>query len=106
MASWKHKASTDPDLELNSVNVLTALFSYLRRQFNPISELQATCPKILDARWLSMKKLTTFFEKFRRPICTYLDEKSPACKPTTSCWVVLLALDRVSTELPDVVSRF
>jgi hypothetical protein len=87
------------------VNVLTALVFYLRRQFNLISEMKATCPKFLDTRRLSMKKLTTFLEKFRVRICDYLDENNAACKPTISWWVLLLALDCVATELADVVSR-
>lgn len=60
----------------------------------------------MDTRWLSMKKLTKFLEKFRVRICVYLEEKNPACTPTAIWWVYnMLALDRVATELTDVVTR-
>jgi hypothetical protein len=59
--------------EGHSVNALTALVFYLRRQFDLISEMKATCSKFLDTRWLSMKNLPTFLEKFRVRICEYLD---------------------------------
>jgi hypothetical protein len=85
--------------------ILIALVSYLRRQFNLISEMKATCPKFMSTRWLSMKKLTSFLEKYRVRICEYLVEKNPTCKPKTKWWILMLALDRVATELADVVSR-
>lgn len=52
-----------------------------------------------------MKKLATFLEKFRVRIFKYIDEKKPVFMPTLSWWVLMLALDRVATELADAGSR-
>jgi hypothetical protein len=47
------------------VNILTGLVSYLRRQFNLIGSMGCTCPKYMDMRWSSMKKLSTFLRRVR-----------------------------------------
>ena len=85
------------------VSVLTGLVSWLRRQYNFISDVKSTCPKFVDTRWASMKKLTSWLELHVIQVLQYLDQKKPSCTPPKAWWVQVLALDRVALEISRTV---
>lgn len=87
------------------VRTLTDLIGFLRRQQNFIKELESTCPKFVDTRWGSMKRVTTWLERHRIQVLQLLESKKPASTPSKQWWVVLLGLDNVAGEVLATVTK-
>lgn len=87
------------------VSNLTAMISYLRRQFNLIGRMSSTCPKFMDTRWVSMDRVTTWLVVERLVICEYFEQKSASCAPSDSWWVVTITVNAIASEITVVVRR-
>lgn len=87
------------------VGFLTAMISYLRRQFNLFSSMGTTCPKFMSTRWCAMKIATSWIKAARVVICQYFEDKEAACDPPLTWWVLMLTLDSIATEITAVVRR-
>lgn len=79
-------------------STLTALIGHLRRQQNLIAEMRSTCPKVADTRWLSMFSVTKWLASNIRKVQEHLERKNPACKPTSSWWIFLFAINALAKE--------
>jgi len=87
-----------PALESEFYSVLTALIGHLRQQQSLIGEMQSTCPKVADTRWVSMFLSTKWLCIKRHRLLLHLDERKPACAPTKLWWVFLHAVNAFATE--------
>jgi len=87
------------------VGILTALISYLRRQYNLQARMGSTCPKFMDTRWAAMKRVTSWLEEEGTVVRAYLTEKDSACSPPQSWWVLTSVLNSVACEISISVCR-
>lgn len=87
------------------VSILTALISYLRRQFNLIAAMGSTCPKFMSTRWAAMKRVTSWLEVEGAVVREHLDAKGAACEPPLSWWVLTVGLNAVACEVSTSVCR-
>lgn len=87
------------------IGILTALISFLRRQFNLIASMGSTCPKFMDTRWAAMKRVTSWLDDEGVVVREYLEVKSAACSPELSWWVLTIALNAIACEISTVVCR-
>lgn len=81
---------------------LYALIGYLRRQFNLISEMQTTCPKVADTRWLSMYAVVDWLWKNGFRVREYLDDNNATSKPNLVWWIFLGAMREVAKAANEV----
>lgn len=77
---------------------LYTLIGYLRRQQNLISEMQTTCPKVADTRWLSMYQVVDWLCKNDVRVRKYFSEKQATCDPNEVWWIFLFAIRFVAKE--------
>jgi hypothetical protein len=86
-------------------SILVNLISHLRRQQLLQNEMGSTCPKFVDTRWLSMKRVSAWLKKNRVRVFQHLDLKKPACAPPAGWWVGFLCVDSIATILSFTVQR-
>lgn len=78
-------------------STLTAFIGYLRRQQILIGEMGTQAKKLQDTRWESMYHTSKWFKTNRIPIMEYVEEKEPSCAPSNSWWIVLMAVESISS---------
>ena len=65
---------------------VTSLIGYLQRQQNLNTEMQSTCPKVADTKWISMHSTTKWLVQHCLCVTEYLNDKTPLCTPNTLWW--------------------
>jgi hypothetical protein len=75
------------------VNILSVLSGYLRHKQNLVLEMKSKCPRCVDTRWISMKKVLTWLVANRIRIVAYLEEKEARCAAPDHWWVVVIVLN-------------
>jgi hypothetical protein len=71
----------------------TAVIGHLRRQQKIVANRKSTFPNVATTRWLSLGRVTKWLSTHRDAVIRHLDEKTPACAPPPSWWVLLLAVE-------------
>ena len=66
-------------------STLTYLIGYLWCEQNLINEMQSTCPKVADKRWISMHSTTKWRVQYCLCVTEYLNDKTPLCA-ANSLW--------------------
>lgn len=92
------RAVFETSLNEKFLDKLTTLIGYLRRQYNLIQEMNATCPKYSNVRWLSMGTVLNWLQKNQEPVENYLVLKKVDWAPSKSWWLFLHILNVLVQE--------
>jgi hypothetical protein len=87
-----------PAFDVKFYFTLTSLIRYLWCEQNLITEMQSTCPKVADTRWISMHSTTKWLVQHRLCVTEYLNDQTPLCAPKTLWWIFLHAIHRFAFE--------
>lgn len=78
---------------------LVKLITHLRQQIKLQMEMQATCPKFVDTRWLSMSRITKWLKKHRVRVFEHLKVATSAPDVPPEWWILVMCLDTVAQIL-------
>jgi hypothetical protein len=78
-------------------SVMTGFITHLTRQQNLIIEMQTTCLRVVN-RWLSTKKVISWFKIHRPKLLAHIESKQPYFAPPRLWWVALLSMHHFTTR--------
>jgi hypothetical protein len=78
-------------------SVMTGFITHLTRQQNLITEMQTTCPRVVN-RWLSMEKVISWFKIHRPQLLAHIESKQSDSAPPRLWWVALLSMHHFTTR--------
>jgi len=76
---------------------MTGFITHLTWQHNLITEMQTTCPRVVN-RWLSTKKVISWFKIHRPQLLAHIESKQPDSAPPRLWWVALLSMHHFTTR--------
>ncbi len=78
-------------------SVMTGFITHLTRQQNLITEMQTTCPRVVN-RWLSMEKIINWFKIHWPQLLAHIEPKQPDSAPPRLWWIALLSMHHFTTR--------
>jgi hypothetical protein len=79
-------------------STLISLIGYSQCQQHLINQMQSTCLKVADTRWISMHSTTKWLVQNCLHVTEYLNVKTSVCVPDTLWWVFLHAIQVFAFE--------
>jgi hypothetical protein len=89
----------------NIYRELTGVTAHLRCQSHLIERMGAKCPTVAYTRWLSAGIVTGWLSTNRATLMEHYSKKPGTMRPSTTWWLVVIALFRVHREVNIVGQR-
>ena len=86
------------------VKTTFAFTGHLRRQYNLISNMQSTCPK-LATRWTAMGIVCKWLLDHHIRLFQHIDETSPSETPPSWWWVIVSAVSALSQHINVTITK-